>query len=223
MTASPPMHADEATAGRHKTECILDAARHVFLETGYGASTVDAIATAAGVSKATIYTRFPSKQAMFAAVIQRECRACTQRMALAEESSAPDLANALRRIADTLLDIILLPQNLAIQRLVIAEMPRFPELGTVFYESGPAVTLSNLAAFLEREKRHSTLRFDDATVAAQHFISLLRGDIQIRALIGAGDLSDAARRRVADRAVEAFLRVYAETSADAARAGHPPA
>lgn len=204
-------------AGQKKTERILDAAHRVFLRSGYGAATVDAIATAARVSKATIYTRFDSKQAMFAAVIQRECRACSRRMALDEAADTPDLAAALHRVADTLLDIILLPQNLAIQRLVIAEMPRFPELGAVFYESGPAVTLSNLAAFLDREKDRSHLRFKDATVAAQQFISLLRGDIQVRALIGVGDLSDAARKHVADRTVEAFLRLYARAPAGQGR------
>lgn len=189
-----------------KTAKILDAALEVFLDSGYGVASMDAIAARAEVSKATVYTRFSSKQDLFAEVVARECRACSQRMTVAETSPAPDLATALHRIADTLLDIITLPRNLAIFRLVVAEWPRFPELGTVFYDSGPAVTLRNLAAFLERQRK--LLQIDDATAAAQHFISLLRGDIQIRALLGAGDLSKAARKRVADHAVDAFLRLY---------------
>ncbi len=192
-----------------KTEKILDAALQTFLESGYGAASVDVITTRAGVSKATVYTRFPSKQDLFAAVIERECKDCAERMTLAEVSPAPDLALALHRIADTLLDIILLPQNLAIQRLVIAEWPRFPELGRVFYESGPLGTLDNLATFLQRESERGQLCIHDATAAAQHFISLLRGDIQIRALLGVGDLSKAARKRVADHAATAFMRLYA--------------
>lgn len=205
----PDTHPDTpCSAHTRKTEKILDAARRVFLEIGYGAATVDAIANAAGVSKATLYTRVASKQELFAAVIRRECSACSERMALAEQASATDVGAALHRIADTLLDIITLPQNLAIQRLVIAEWPRFPELGAVFYESGPLVTLHNLAAFLQREQQRDRLRIDDPSAAAQHFISLLRGDIQLRALMGAGDLSAAARKRVADRAVDAFMRLY---------------
>lgn len=203
------MQTDEVSRPRQaKTEKILDAALQTFLESGYGAASVDVITARAGVSKATVYTRFPSKQDMFAAVIERECKACAERMSLAEVSPAPDLARALYRIADTLLDIILLPQNLAIQRLVIAEWPRFPELGRVFYESGPLGTLRNLATFLHSEHERGLLRIDDATAAAQHFISLLRGDIQIRALLGVGDLSKAARKRVADYAVTAFMRLH---------------
>lgn len=169
---------------------------------------MDVITARAGVSKATVYTRFPSKQELFAAVIARECQACSQRMALAETSPASDLTQALHHVADTLLDIITLPRNVALFRLVIAESSRFPELGQVFYDSGPAVTLRNLTAFLERQRDRGQLHFADATDAAQHFISLLRGDIHIRALVGVGDLSKAAHRRVADQAVNTFLRLY---------------
>lgn len=197
----------------HKTEQILDAARAVFLKIGFGAATVDAIATEAGVSKATLYTRFDSKEALFAAVIRRECRACSKRMTLAEEAPANDFQSALRRIAETILDIFAEPQNLAILRLVLAEIPRFPELGKLFYDAGPAVTLANLAAFLSRNRR-SLQSMEDAVTAAQDLISLLRGDLQIRALLRVGDLSVGARRRIAERAVDAFLRVYSSGRAD---------
>lgn len=196
-------------AATRKTQCILDAARGVFLEIGYGATTVDAIAAAAGVSKATLYTRFPSKQALFAAVIHRECQACSLRMRLVEEAPVDDFRNALQRIAETLLDIFAEPQNLAILRLVLAEIPRFPELGTLFYDAGPAVTRDNLVEFLRRHR--TQLRPCTVESAAQDLISLLRGDMQIRALLGVGDLSMAARQRIAERAVDAFLKLYAIT------------
>ncbi|MDN5874406.1 MAG: TetR/AcrR family transcriptional regulator [Sinobacteraceae bacterium] len=202
---------EACSAAEKKTECIIDAARSVFLQAGYGGATVDAIAAAAGVSKATIYTRFSSKQELFAAVIRQECKACSKRMALAEEMPGPDLAATLQHMAEALLDIILLPQNLAITRVVIAEMPRFPELGQVFYESGPAVTLDNLVGFLQRHMNNGALRIEDVELAAQQFISLLRGDIQWRALMGQVDVSEVARRRVASRTVQAFLRLYATT------------
>lgn len=196
-----------------KTRQILDAALEAFLAMGYGAVSMDAIAARAGVSKATVYTRFPSKEQLFAAVVSRECDACARRMCVAECSPALDLASALRRVAQELMDMITLPRNLAILRLVIAEEPRFPELGTAFYESGPAVMLRNLAGFLTREHQRGQLQIDDAAVAAQHLVSLLRGDLQIRALLGAGDVSDGARELAAGRAVEAFLRIYGRSAA----------
>lgn len=213
----PPGEAAQPCGAKpEKTRQILDAAHEAFLAMGYGAVSMDAIAARAAVSKATVYTRFPSKQQLFAAVVARECDACARRMCVAEGSPALDLTSALRRVAQELMDMITLPRNLAILRLVIAEEPRFPELGTAFYESGPAEMLRNLAGFLQREHRRGRLRIDDAAVAAQHLVSLLRGDIQIRALLGAGDVSRAAREHAAAGAVEAFLRIYG-------RAGDPDA
>ena len=209
----PAAEAPDPCGGKpEKTRQILDAALEAFLAMGYGAVSMDAIAARAGVSKATIYTRFPGKEQLFAAVVSRECDACARRMSVAECSPALDLPSTLRRVAQELMDMITLPRNLAILRLVIAEEPRFPELGTAFYESGPAEMLRNLTGFLTREHERGQLHIDDAAVAAQHLVSLLRGDIQLRALLGAGDVSDAARTRAANRAVQAFLTIYGRSS-----------
>ena len=52
-------------------ERILDAAGRVFLERGFQGASVDEIAEAASAGKPTIYARFPGKQALFTAVIER--------------------------------------------------------------------------------------------------------------------------------------------------------
>lgn len=198
--------ADAKGAGQSKTQRILDAARRVFLDIGYSAASVDAIAAAAGVSKATIYTRFPSKQALFAEMVQRECRLYSERIPLEVKAPVDDLRGALLRIAEALLDIITEPEKLAILRLVIAEIPRFPELGSLYYQAGPAVTLTRLAAFLDHHR--DGLRSGPSVDAAQDFLSLLRGHLLIRALLAIGDLSPAERRRVAERTVDRFMRLH---------------
>lgn len=222
MNPAGAVGCEPRSSAARKTECIVNAALRVFLDTGYGAATVDAIAAAAGVSKATIYTRFASKEELFAAVIERECLACSKRMAVVEQAPALELSQALREIADMLLDIILLPRNLAIQRLVIAELPRFPELGRTFYDRGPAVTLKNLTNFVRARMARGELRVKDPAVAAQHFISLLRGDIQWRALMEQMDVSDAARREARERTVGVFLQLYGPAPCLPACDGPPP-
>ena len=47
---------------------VLDAGHRLFLSQGYGATTIDQIATAAGVSKPTVFTAVGNKQAVLAAV-----------------------------------------------------------------------------------------------------------------------------------------------------------
>ena len=63
---------NEAPTGG-KAESILAAAKRMFLESGFGAVSMDAIAREAGVSKATVYAHFAGKEELFGAVIGREC------------------------------------------------------------------------------------------------------------------------------------------------------
>ena len=50
---------------------VLDAARRVFLDRGYGGATVDAIAEEAGFSKGVVYSQFGSKADMFMTLLEQ--------------------------------------------------------------------------------------------------------------------------------------------------------
>ena len=56
-----------------KREAILAAARTMFLEQGYNGASMDAIATAAGVSKLTVYSHFGDKESLFNAAVHATC------------------------------------------------------------------------------------------------------------------------------------------------------
>ena len=62
------------TASRQSGRLVLDAATALFMAQGYGAVSMDAIARAAGVSKATLYAHFSSKDQLFATIIGEACR-----------------------------------------------------------------------------------------------------------------------------------------------------
>ena len=57
------------------TDDILDAARVVFEEYGARRANVDDVARKAGISRSTLYRRFPNKESLLAAVIDRETNA----------------------------------------------------------------------------------------------------------------------------------------------------
>ncbi|MEJ3656100.1 helix-turn-helix domain-containing protein [Actinomycetes bacterium KLBMP 9759] len=67
----PPGRRD-AQAWRARTERILDEAAAAVLAHGYAGTSIDRVATAAGVAKGTIYLHFPSRDALFTAVLRRE-------------------------------------------------------------------------------------------------------------------------------------------------------
>ncbi|MCH8112342.1 MAG: helix-turn-helix transcriptional regulator, partial [Proteobacteria bacterium] len=57
-----------------KKELIIDAARTLFLKLGFGATSMDAIAAEAGVSKRTVYSHFQNKEALFAGIVISMCQ-----------------------------------------------------------------------------------------------------------------------------------------------------
>lgn len=192
-----------------KAEKVLDAAQRVFSQYGYGATSMDTLAQVAGVSKATIYAHFGSKKALFAAMVSAECRRSMSEMAIPAEDDSRDVEEALTRIGRNFLRLILRPRVLAIFRVVIAETPRFPDLGRIFYASGPQLALSGVARYLEQARRQGLIATDDPQLAAHQFLGMLRGDLHLRGLLGIQETGAAQVQGIADQAVAAFLRAYA--------------
>src|ERR1700751_1458696 len=127
-------HRDVPTLG--KAESVLAAAKRAFLANGFGAVSMDAIAREAGVSKATVYAHFGSKEELFGAVV---ADVAAQRFG---GFSALDLdplgtAASLNPIAHRVLDLMLSPEEVAVTRIIIGEVTRFPALGEVFWQAGP--------------------------------------------------------------------------------------
>ncbi|MES1929908.1 transcriptional regulator [Salinisphaera dokdonensis CL-ES53] len=199
---------EQAVATHGKPAQVLDAARALFVEHGFGASSMDAIAARAGVSKATVYAHYASKQALFAATTRRECRRVHERMALPDDVGDLSLSRALTDIGHSFLQAILSQQNLTLLRMVAAELPRFPELGPIFYDSAPGLTLASVSGYLEQARSHGLVDLPDCRLAAGQFLGALRGDSQIRALLGlTPDVDDA--EQIVDAAVAMFVARYA--------------
>ena len=192
-----------------KARQILSAAREVFMAEGYGAASMDAIARAAGVSKATLYAHFAGKEDLFAAIVAAECERHAEVLS-ATDVDRLEVRAALVLIGRSFLDLILSPQALAIYRVVVAESGRFPELGRAFYASGPSRVLTRLAAYLGRVTEQGALSVPDPLLAAEQFIGMTRGAAYLRRLLGvAVGASEPDPGTVVDSAVEVFMRAYA--------------
>lgn len=203
---SPPC-AVEDDGQDPKTRQILNAAAAAFMEHGFGPASVDTIAKIAGVSKATVYTRFSSKEAMFEAVVERE----RQRRHLDDvlTDSNPDFETRLRAWAAGMVQVFTDPVTAKVYRMVVAESPRFPELGRAFYRSAPMASRERLASQLAAHGAEAGLAIDDPMQAAADFIGLLRGDLQLRVLLDVEHQPDANRiDAIVDHAVRTFLKAY---------------
>lgn len=204
-TLPPP-----ATASR-KPDQILKAAYRVFLEQGYGTASMDAIAREAGVSKATLYAHFASKEELFTAIIGTACRAFEQ---LAAMSPPPDdLRAALMAAGGTLLRFILNPDVIKVYRSVLAESGRFPRLGQAMYEAGPGQGKAHLMTFFAAANARGVLAVPDPELAAEQFGAMILGHMKMRMELGIELPSEERIERGLKSGVDAFLRAYAAPAA----------
>ena len=195
---------------------ILDHATAAFLRDGYAATSIEAIAKAAHVAKRTIYARWDGKAALFLAVVRRLIGTW-----LATSGTWPDdgdLGQTLRLAAQAILSVALTPEAIALQRLLIAEGARFPELRLIVLQAGAGEGVRRLAALLARAMTNGELRPLAAGLAAEQFMHLVLGSPQQRALGGGPRMSAEETAAWCESAVQLFLSgvLAAATPADQA-------
>lgn len=191
-----------------KKALILASARTLFLDRGYGATSMDDIARQARVSKATVYEYFAGKDALFAAMVGDQCQRHA-RLIEAIEAKGSDLRGALLQFAGNLLQFLMSPAAISIYRQVLAEASRSPSLGVTFYEAGPVRVRHHLARFLAVVAAQGQLEIPDPDRAAIDFLSLVRGDVQMRVLFALPAPSEPELDTLAQLAVDRFLKAYA--------------
>ena len=180
-------------------ERILDAAGRVFLERGFRGASVDEIAEAASAGKPTIYARFPSKQALFAAVIERLVRRNTSLDAFS--CAGNSIEQRLDALAALILTRVLTPETIGLIRVAVAEARRFPDLATsvscmgrerpteavarVFGELAAADDIGASSAFAPDQLSGTARRFLDLVVLPMLMRALFGEDLTaLRAGIG---------------------------------------
>ena len=191
-----------------KAESILAGAKRAFLAAGFGAVSMDTIAREASVSKATVYAHFAGKEELFGAVIDRECERYFARFSPGELDPR-DVRASLTVLGRRFLELLLSPDGIALYRIILAEVTRFPRLGEVFWQAGPERQRLQIEAFLRSAIAAGTLALTDTRLAAEQFVALIRGDVQLRHLLRLDAGAD--QRGIGDAvdgAVATFLRAF---------------
>jgi len=191
-----------------KFDQVLEGARQVFLSDGFEGASVDDIARAAGVSKATLYSYFPDKRFLFMQVAKTECLRQADLAIETIDMDAP-IRQVLHDIATEMVEFITSKFGKRIFRICVGESDRFPELGREFYESGPMLIRAKLIDFFEKGIARGELKIDDLELAAEQFHELAKADLFPRMVFNITDeFTQAERERVVNGAVEMFMARY---------------
>ena len=186
-------------------ERILDAATELFFARGFGATSIDAVAQRAKISKRTFYHRFDDKAALFGAVLHRIIEGLRPPASMPLLDGA-DVEEILQRVAAIILRAALTPQALALHRLIVGESGRFPKLAAAVATEGStkeAITL--IAGLLAREAHAGHLALEDPTLAAEQFLQTVLSVPQRRALGLGTPMTAAELDRWARSVVDVFL------------------
>jgi len=197
----PPTRTDEET--RH---LIAEAARREFMASGYAGACMDDVAKGAGVSKKTLYRLIPAKADLFRTSVSD--RIARFLLAVDEEAiGSLDLVAALERLVTEFGMLTLSGETIAIQKLVIAESDRFPELAATFYADAILATQAVIAEYLARQCALGTIELDDPHAAAGMLRGMMILEPQRAVMMGRAPIPTDAE--IAERArvcVRLFLR-----------------
>ncbi len=154
---------------RDGREAVLDAAMELFATQGYAAATVEAIAQAAGMSKAGFYWHFESKEAIFAAVVARYAPfAAVERIVTAGEQAGDDPHLILTRVLTAVVAAI--TPRFALFRTILLEAFQNPAMGAAIARNVLGVVLPIVGGYLTRQMAAGRLRPMHPTLALQSLI-----------------------------------------------------
>jgi len=184
-TTSEPASKPRPARAQRSHDAIVAAATTEFLERGFDRTTMDEIAVTAAVSKQTVYAHFASKEVLFLAVIRTATGAGTDRVqsGIDFDAAVIDPERTLLDFAERQLRVVSDPRLLKLRRLVVAEVPRFPELGQALHAAGPARAIDGLQRLFTRFRDERLLAIADPASDAALFNWLLMGEPLNNALL----------------------------------------
>lgn len=209
MTETAPKPGVESIlrTGR-KFDQVLEGARQVFMADGFEGASVDDIARAAGVSKATLYSYFPDKRLLFMEVASTECTRMADQAVDQIDQSQPPRA-VLTQVAHHVVPFLLSPFAQQMFRICQAERARFPDLGRAFYAAGPEQGKQRIKDYLDYAVARGELAVEDIDIAAEQFSELCKVKLWTRAVFGIQtEFTKAEIDEVVTAAVDMFLARY---------------
>ncbi|NJP35495.1 TetR/AcrR family transcriptional regulator [Micromonospora thermarum] len=197
MTTEPSTY--HRRLAEQKRSAIIEAATGLFLRSGYDGTSLAKIAEAADVSKATLFKQFPTKAALFDAIVTDYWKVEDERDLTPQPG---DLRAGLRTIGTRYAALLTRPGMVALFRIVIAEAPRFPELGETQFKLGKEPFFDAVRRYLEAEGRAGTTQLDDPEMAATQFLGMIANYVfWPRMLLMTWSPSEAATARAVEEAV----------------------
>lgn len=190
-----------------KARAILEGGMQEFLTHGYAATSMDRVAIAAGVSKATVYSHFRDKESLFTILIHQLVEVKFRPIFDFDPSNpvvlqlAPELM--LRELANRILDVITNESNfLDFMRIILGESGRFPELARAFVRNVEQTSSHRLRHYLENCPQ---LKISDPEATARIFVGSLLHFLIVQDMLYGKDIVPMKRDRLTDALIHLIV------------------
>jgi AcrR family transcriptional regulator len=199
--------------GRPQARCdedtraiIFDAARHEFAASGYAATSMEGVARRAGISTKTLYRLIPNKAALFEAMITNRIDTFASVVRL-RACDGSDIEKALREALIVCGELILDGDVISLQRMIMGDNEKFPEVAETFFHKAIRRTERTLANWLQAQNERGLIKIDDSDAAAGMLLGMLAFQPQRAVMFGhAPTLSRDELERRAQAVAVLFLR-----------------
>lgn len=175
---------------------ILFTAKQLFFEQNYDGVAMETIAAVAGVSKGTLYARYPSKEALFTAVVKESVQRWATETAPLEQTLQQNIEERLRYHAKTIARSLMLPEVRAFQKLLLGNRDRFPELSRAMHNVGYRYIVDLIVRDIRDMAERNGIPARDPETVAQMLVSAISG----------WQLQESTSRELTVEEIEAFGR-----------------
>ncbi|WP_030142477.1 TetR/AcrR family transcriptional regulator [Pseudomonas fluorescens] len=190
-----------------KREAILQAAIAEFRSSGFEVTSMDRIAATAGVSKRTVYNHFPSKEELFAEILNRLWNSITAEQDMPYRSQAP-LRKQLQTLLQAKLQLLADENFLDLARIAIAATIHSPERAQDMV-SRMGEREEGLTAWIRQAQADGRLKPVEPAFAAQQMHGLLKTfAFWPQVSMGQPSLTQEEQTRVIESALDMFLSRY---------------
>ena len=189
-----------------RAERVVEVAANMFLERGFDATSMEAVAEKAGIAKPTLYAWYRDKAELFTAVLRRLIEHFLAPLGRRQhELKGTDAETALTEIGRHVIAVGWSPGTLAVGRIITVQAERFPELERLAHEEGWVVAVKGVARVLAHYVERKEISVGDPELAADMFLNLVLGRAASRK-----PLRHPRTREAMEKRVQAAVRLFLE-------------
>lgn len=168
---------------------ILDAALDCFTNTGYATTRVEDIAKKAGISKATVYLYFDTKEALLIGLVRRAIVPIPEQVGAAVSAFPGTVRQSMEMFIDVVATRMSDPKVIALPLIVLREATIFPELATMYRTEVVERAIPIAASIIQKGIDSGEFREVNAELAVRSLIGPLMAHIMLAHVLGVGDKS----------------------------------